>query len=207
MSTSPQEATRIAPAARQASELLELFYPVHYRGNMALEDAMRGELTRKQAAIMWLIRSEGGSSRAMRRKDIFRKLGDWFDITNPAVTKALRGMMRPSLGLVRLAESADSAREKTVFLTSKGERFLGTMVARGHEFMCQIVLEMRQQLGEGEVDYGIRFLRAGVAGYERIDARSAKPGVHLPQRAKRKRARLPAAATNFWRRSDQISQP
>src|SRR5216683_6137216 len=70
--------------ARQSSELLELFYAVHYRGNMALEDAMRGELTRKQAAIMWLIRSEGGSSRAMRRKDIFRKLGDWFDITNPA---------------------------------------------------------------------------------------------------------------------------
>ena len=76
MSTPPQEASRIAPTERQASELLELFYPVHYRGNMALEDAMRGELTRKQAAIMWLIRSEGGSSRAMRRKDIFRKLGE-----------------------------------------------------------------------------------------------------------------------------------
>jgi DNA-binding MarR family transcriptional regulator len=182
MSTMPQEATPIAPAERQASELLELFYPVHYRGNMALEDAMRGELTRKQAAIMWLIRSEGGSSHGMRRKDIFRKLGDLFDITNPAVTKALRGMMRPPLGLVRLAESPDSAREKTVFLTSKGERFLETMVARGHEFMCQIVLEMRQQLGEDEVDYGIRFLRAGVAGYERIDARSTKPGGNQPRR-------------------------
>ena len=143
----------------------------------------------------------------MRRKDIFRKLGDWFDITNPAVTKALRGMMRPSLGLVRLAENADSAREKTVFLTTKGERFLETMVARGHEFMCRIVLEMRQQLGEDEVDYGIRFLRAGVAGYERIDARSTKPGANPLRRSKRKRARLSAAATNVWRRSDQISQP
>src|SRR2546426_11503085 len=126
MSTLPQKASMIAPAERQASELLELFYPVHYRGNMALEDAMRGELTRKQAAIMWLIRSEGGTSGGMRRKDIVRKLGDWFDITNPAVTKALRGMMQPRLGLVRLAESADSAREKTVFLTSKGQRFLQT---------------------------------------------------------------------------------
>ena len=174
---------------------------------MALEDAMRGELTRKQAAIMWLIRSEGGSSHGMRRKDIFRKLGDWFDITNPAVTKALRGMMRPSLGLVRLAESADSAREKTVFLTGKGERFLETMVARGHQFMCQIVLEMRQQLGEDELDYGIRFLRAGVAGYERIDARSSKPGASQPPGSKRKRVRLRAAASSVWRRPDQSAQP
>lgn len=155
---------------RQAAELLELFYPVHYGGNMALEDAMRGALTRKQAAILWLIRSEGESARGMRRKDIFRKLQDWFDITSPAVTKALRAMMHPPLGLVRLAESADSAREKTVFLTAKGEQYLGTMVARGLHYMQRILEETAKELSTGEIDAGVKFLRGGIVGYERIRA-------------------------------------
>ena len=51
---------------QHAAELLELFYPVHYRGNMAVEDAMRGKLTRKEAAIMWLIRSAGEDGTEMR---------------------------------------------------------------------------------------------------------------------------------------------
>ncbi len=153
---------------RQASELLEMFYPVHYRGNMALEDAMRGELTRKQAAILWLIRSEGGKSGGMRRKDIFRKLRDWFDISNPAVTKSLRGMMRPPLNLVRLAGNADSGREKIVFLTAQGERFLAAMVEQGHDFLRRLVEQTRLQLTSNEIDSGIRFLRAGIDGFEHI---------------------------------------
>ena len=32
---------------RHAASLLELFYPVHYRSNMAVEETMRGELSRK----------------------------------------------------------------------------------------------------------------------------------------------------------------
>src|SRR5450755_1185860 len=60
--------------ARQSSELLELFYAVHYRGNMTLEDAMRGELTRKQAAILWLMRSEGDISAGMHRKETVGKV-------------------------------------------------------------------------------------------------------------------------------------
>ena len=86
----PDDAVRVQ---RQAAALLEMFYSVHYRGNMALEDEMRGALTRKQAAILWLIRSEGGTAGGMRRKDIFRKLRDWFDISNPAVTKSLRRLI------------------------------------------------------------------------------------------------------------------
>jgi hypothetical protein len=45
-------------------ELLELFYPVHYRSGIAFEDAMHGgQLTRKQTAILWLIRFEGEQGR------------------------------------------------------------------------------------------------------------------------------------------------
>jgi DNA-binding MarR family transcriptional regulator len=132
---------------------------VHYRGNMALEDAMRGALTRKQAAILWLIRSEGGQAGGMLRKDIFRKLRDWFDISNPAVTKSLRGMMRPPLSLVRLAGNADSGREKIVYLTAKGERFVAGMVE-----------QTRLQLSSEEIDSGLRVLRAGIDGFEHIRA-------------------------------------
>lgn len=165
-----QKAADSEVVQRQAAELLEMFYAVHYRGNMALEDAMRGELTRKQAAILWLIRSEGGQSGGMLRKDIFRKLRDWFDISNPAVTKSLRGMMRPPLSLVRLAGNADSGREKIVYLTAKGERFVAAMVEQGHDFLRRLVEQTRLQLISEEIDSGIRFLRAGIDGFEHIRA-------------------------------------
>ncbi len=78
-------------AERHAADLLELFYPVHYRSNMALEDAMRGVLSRKQAAILWLIRSAGSEQgQSMRRKEIVLRLQDWFDVSSPAITQALR---------------------------------------------------------------------------------------------------------------------
>jgi DNA-binding MarR family transcriptional regulator len=155
---------------RYAAELLELFYPIHYRGNMAVEDAMRGELTRKQAAIMWLIRSAGENGRELRRKEIVRRLQDWFDVSSPAVTKALRQMARAPLGLVRLVEDSDSAREKRVVLTPKGERFLLAMVARGRDFLQRAVV---QQLPQDQLRDGIEFLRAGVAAYERFHAQSS----------------------------------
>ena len=159
-----------AAAQRQAADLLELFYPVHYKSNMALEDAMRGRLTRKQAAIMWLIRSEGMNGQGMRRKDIERLLQDWFDVSSPAITKALRAMAGPPLGLVRLMEASDSGREKRVFLTPKGERFLLTMVERGRVFLLRLLAQLGEHLSEREVDYGVRFLRAGVAASERVNA-------------------------------------
>jgi DNA-binding MarR family transcriptional regulator len=152
-------------AVRHAAGLLELFYPVHYRTNMALEEAMRGNLTRKQAAILWLIRSagtDGGCS--MRRKEIVLRLQDWFEISSPAITQALRRMARPPLGLVRLVEDAESAREKRVVLTAKGEEFIHTMVERGHAYLQRLM----QQLPEEQVSRGIDFLRAAIAGVERV---------------------------------------
>lgn len=158
-----------AAAERHAAALLELFYPVHYRGNMAVEDAMRGNLTRKQAAILWLIRSAGNENRhGMPRKEIVFHLQDWFDVSSPAITKALRSMARPPLGLVRLVEDADSAREKRVLLTPKGERFLRTMVERGREFLRKVV----EQLPEDQTSGGVEFLRASVAAFEKVHAQS-----------------------------------
>jgi DNA-binding MarR family transcriptional regulator len=152
---------------RQAAALLELFYPIHYRGNMAVEDAMRADLTRKQAAILWLIRSVGSDhGRSMRRKEIVARLQDWFDITSPAVTQSLRQMATPPLSLVRVVGDADSAREKRVLLTPKGERFIAGMAARGRAFLSKLV----EQLPEEEVTRGVKFLHAAIAAADRIDA-------------------------------------
>jgi DNA-binding MarR family transcriptional regulator len=152
---------------RQAADLLELFYPIHYRGNMAVEDAMRGNLTRKQAAIIWLIRSAGSDNgRSMPRKEIVARLQNWFDVTSPAVTQALRQMAGPPFGLVRLVEDANSGREKRVILTAKGERFLAWMVERGRAFLGKVV----EQLPEDQVSGGVDFLRAAIAAYEQVHA-------------------------------------
>jgi DNA-binding MarR family transcriptional regulator len=154
-----------------AAELLELFYPIHYRGNMAVEDAMRGPLTRKEAAIIWLIRSAGDGGIEMRRKQIVARLQDWFDVSSPAVTKALRHMTRPPLNLVRLVEDADSAREKRVCLTPQGQRFVLGMVTRGRDFVRNVV----EQLPDQQVRNGIDYLRAGIAAFERVHARGTDP--------------------------------
>jgi DNA-binding MarR family transcriptional regulator len=152
---------------RQAAALLELFYPVHYRGNMAVEDAMRGDLTRKQAAILWLIRSAGGDhGRSMRRKEIVARLQDWFDITSPAVTQSLRQMATAPLSLVRVVGDAESAREKRVLLTPKGERFIAGMAERGRAFLSKLV----EQLPQEQVLRGVEFLHAAIAAAEQIDA-------------------------------------
>jgi DNA-binding MarR family transcriptional regulator len=150
-------------AARESADLLELFYPVHYRNNMALEQAMRGELSRKEAAILWLIRCAGTGDQ-MRRKEIVRRLRDWFDVSSPSITQALRRMARPPMGLVRLLEDADSAREKRVILTPKGKQAIRTMVENGHAFLRRLI----DQLPENRVIGGIEFLRAAVVAVERV---------------------------------------
>src|SRR6266849_3690701 len=151
-----------------AAALLELFYSIHYRGNMAVEDAMRGPLTRKEAAIIWLIRSAGEGGSEMRRKQIVARLQDWFEVSSPAITKALRHMTRPPLSLVRLVEDADSAREKRVRLTPQGQRFVLGMVTRGRDFLRKVV----EQLPDQQVREGIDYLRAGIAAFERVHAES-----------------------------------
>jgi len=188
------------PAERYATALLELFYPIHYRGNMAVEDAMRGDLSRKQAAILWLIRSAGTENgRCMRRKEIVSRLQDWFDVSSPAITQTLRGMARVPLGLVRLVEDPDSAREKRVLLTPRGERALAMMVERGHDFLRRVA----EQLPEDQLRTGIEFLRAGITASERVIVQSTvnheSPVRKLRSRARR---RLSAPSENGYAGAD-----
>jgi DNA-binding MarR family transcriptional regulator len=152
-----------------AAVLLEFFYPFHYKGGMALEDALRcGQLSRKQAAILWLIRSEGEQGKRMRRKDIERSIQTWFEVSSSAITKALRSMARPPLSLVQIIEDPQSAREKQVLLTPKGEHFLGTMVAEGQKFLQRILDDLTPE----EVSSGIHFLGRSIAAQEHILSQS-----------------------------------
>jgi DNA-binding MarR family transcriptional regulator len=158
-------------AERQVSELLELFYPVHYKTGIAFEEAMRGgKLTRKQTAILWLVHSEGKERRQMRRKDIERSLKTWFEVSSSAITKALRGMSRPPLSLLRIVEDPDSAREKQVVLTPKGEKFVQMMIDEGRRLIRRVV----DQLTEAEVEGGVVYLRKVTEKFE-VALRGAPP--------------------------------
>jgi DNA-binding MarR family transcriptional regulator len=137
-----------------AAELQEFFYPIHYQIGMALEDALRGGLlTRKQSAILWMIRSAGEGGRCMRRKDIVWSMQSWFEVTNSGLSKAIRGMARPPLALVEIAEDPRSAREKLITLTPKGEQFVAAMAARGEVFLQNILQHLPADVTRGGIEY------------------------------------------------------
>ncbi len=139
-----------------ALELLEFFYPLHYRIGMALEEALGdGRLTRKQVAILWLIRSEGGAQGGVPRKRIERLLSNWYEVSSPTVTRALRAMARRPLNLVRFTEDPYSARERKLWLTARGERFLQQMVDRGVGFVAGLA----RHFSEDELKLAISFFR------------------------------------------------
>ena len=95
-SKSPRRRRAPRDAARQ---FLELYYPIHYQAGIGVEDALRGdELSRHQVAILWLIHAEGDHGIRMKRKAIARSLSNWFEISNAAITKAIRGMAGAPLG-------------------------------------------------------------------------------------------------------------
>ena len=104
-----------------AAALQEFFYPIHYQIGMALEDALRGGvLTRKQSAILWMIRSAGEDGRRVRRKDIVRLIKVGLKSRIPHLVRRIRGMARPPLALVEITEDPRSAREKTHLLDTEG---------------------------------------------------------------------------------------
>jgi DNA-binding MarR family transcriptional regulator len=149
------------PEDTTASELQEFFYPIHYQIGMALEDALRGGLlTRKQSAILWMIRSAGEDGRRMRRKDIVRSMQSWFEVTNSALSKAIRGMARPPLALVEITEDPHSAREKLISLTPKGEQFLVAMETRGEVFLQDIVKHLPARVIRGGIEYFRQLIEA-----------------------------------------------
>ena len=142
-----------------AAAFLEFFYPVHYQVGKALEDIMRsGQLSRKQVAMLWLIRSAGEQGNRIRRKEMQRLIATWFEISGPSITRALRAMARPPLSLVRLAEDPTSGREKMVILTPKGERFFAEMVEQGKQFLKPLIAQFSPE----EVSNGLQFFRRGM---------------------------------------------
>ena len=90
----------------------------------------------------------------MRRKDIEASITTWFEVTSSAISKAVRQMAQPKLGLAIIAEDPASGREKIVSLTPKGERFLAAMIANGAGYIAKIVA----QLSDQEIETGLAFL-------------------------------------------------
>lgn len=144
-----------APVSNAAKEFLDLFYPVHYKVGIGIEDALRGgKLTRHQVAILWLIRSEGEGGRSIARKEIERLITRWFEIRNSAISKSLRVMARPPLGLLEIREHPLSGRERQVVLTAKGARELERMIEEGRRFIQMMV----DHLSLAEAGQGVHFL-------------------------------------------------
>jgi DNA-binding MarR family transcriptional regulator len=179
-----------------AGDLLQLLYFIHDKGISALAATMRGRLTQTQASILWLIHSEGGGARNMPRKEIARRLHDWFDLGNPAITSALQLLAQPPLSLLRLIDSAESGREKSVFLTAKGQRFVASMAARGQTLMQELLSDLAMTLPDDQIIAGIEFLRLAVAFFQRINPRprwkEKNPGngnklklIYTPERQRR----------------------
>jgi DNA-binding MarR family transcriptional regulator len=157
------DATSDKPDLRR--DFLELFYPIQYKIGLALEDALRlGQLTRKQVVILWLIRCEGEGGRSMNRKDIQTMLTSWFEVSNSTITKALRSMARPPLGLVRVLEDPQSGRQKKIVLTTKGERFIEEMIERGRAFIEPVVA----RISADEAEIGLQFLKKWISTVETL---------------------------------------
>jgi DNA-binding MarR family transcriptional regulator len=78
----------------------------------------------------------------MRRKDIEVNGRRWFEVTNVAVSRALRGMMRPPLELIEIAENPKSCREKLITLTPKGKTFLDSVASRATQGLADLIEEL-----------------------------------------------------------------
>lgn len=144
-----------APVSKAARDFLDLFYPVHYKIGIGIEDSLRGgRLTRHQVAILWLIRSEGEDGKRITRKEIERSITRWFEIGNSAISKALRVLAKPPYQLLAIVENPLSARERYVLLTPAGEQQIAWMVAQGHRFVQRMVDHLR----DDESAQGVHFL-------------------------------------------------
>lgn len=147
-----------------AADLLSLFLPVHYHIGVGFEETLRcGRLSRKQVAILWLMRAEGGPEGSMRRKDIERLLASWFETSSSTITRSLAALARAPLGLVRVVGDRDSGREKRVILTTKGEQFLAGMTAEGRTFAQKLLDGMPQQ----EIREMVRLMQKAISVLER----------------------------------------
>ena len=154
-STVAGASTSAAAVSDAAKDFLDLFYPVHYKIGIGIEDALRGgRLSRHQVAILWMIRSAGEGGRTLPRKEIERSITRWFELTNSAISKVLRGMAREPMSLLEIREHPLSGREREVVLTNKGAREIDRMVEDGRRFIQTMV----DHLSGTEAAQGVHFL-------------------------------------------------
>lgn len=151
-----------------ATELMEFFYSVHYEVGTALEDVVRADvLSRQQAAILWLIRSQGASGAQMRRKDIESNVRRWFEVTSAAVSRSLRAMMHAPLELIEITEDPRSGREKLVALTPKGKAFLDAAATKA----AMVLGELIEDVPLDVVDHAIAYFRHLTGAFQSAQAR------------------------------------
>lgn len=156
-------------------EFLDFFYQVHYRLGMSLEAAMcAGIVSRTQAAVLWLVASEIGEGGHIRRKDVERRLSDWFETTNSNVSKLLRDLAKPPRSFIIQTESPESGREKIITLTPAGMSFVRDMKRRGFEYFQEALAHMDM----GQMEEGAHF-------FESLFSRQPPPrssDKHIPMR-------------------------
>jgi DNA-binding PadR family transcriptional regulator len=134
------------------AEFLEFFYQVHYRLGMTLEAEMcNGMVSRTQAAVLWLVASEIGEGGLIRRKDVERRLGDWFETSNSNVSKLLRDLAKPPHKFIVQKENPNSGREKIIALTADGRAFVQSMKVRGIQYFETALAHMTvERMNDGQ---------------------------------------------------------
>jgi DNA-binding MarR family transcriptional regulator len=193
-----QKAARTRAYRRSAAtELMEFFYSVHYEIGTALEDVVRADvLSRQQAAILWLIRSQGDDGSRMRRKDIESNVQRWFEVTSAALSKSLRAMMRPPLELIEITEDPRSGREKLVALTPKGKAFLDTAATKAGMVLAELIEDVPLKV----VDHAITYFRYLTGAFQSSHARSRVRLIQFGHRANRESKNT--AETEFGSREE-----
>jgi len=129
---------------------LDVFFPIHYKAGNAVEIILRSSvnLSRQQVIILWIIAAEGVDGKVMPRKSIEAALSDWLEISSSSISKAIRSLSAPPLKLVELREHPQSGREKMVYLSKKGERFIQRMFKNGTSFLECVI----EKLSDDEID-------------------------------------------------------
>lgn len=140
---------------RYAAQLFEYFYVVHYQLNMVLEDVMRGPLSRKEAALLFLLYAEGGKDGALPRKLVVDRLNSWFDATSSNVTKIIARLASAKVNLVLLTNVPGSARDKRISLSPKGSARIQSMLKKGEDY-SELLLE---GLTDEQIRAGLDFFR------------------------------------------------
>lgn len=141
------------------NEFLDVFYQVHYRLGMNLEEAMcDSTVSRAQAAVLSLLASEIGEGGVIRRKEVERLLSEWFETSNSNVSKLLRDLTKAPTAFIEQKESPHSGREKVVSLTPQGLLFIKNMKNRGFEYFEEALAHMSiDEMERGAVFFKVLF--------------------------------------------------